>query len=409
LWDAIDTTDKVILIGIEIRSDAIWHEAFHNKLKAQPPIAVIYTLWYDWMAFVPNFGYSGGGLPITRFGHYYWELGILVGLINHDDGMLIRSRENSVNVSAKVVIDSLIGVGPHYNVVGELTGYGEPDRYVIISGHYDTPMCAGFCDNGAGTSGVLELARVFTEAAREGLYYPKFSILFVAFASEEIHLVGSTNYVIQHETEMGDIIAVINLDGIGSDDLYVVETNPTDAFDLDELVLESAGDLGISAELTEVGSDDVVFRNPVWASDHYSWAWGLDAGIDDATPVESSTCLISYPLTYRDKWNMGTPGWIHTSYDNSTSTETLNWVEVDDLEDHIKVAALTVMRVPSSLLTDLNKDGTVNIMDIALVAKAYGTKEGDERWNPIADVAEPYDEIDIVDIATVAKDYGKTV
>lgn len=58
---------------------------------------------------------------------------------------------------------------------------------------------------------------------------------------------------------------------------------------------------------------------------------------------------------------------------------------------------------------DLNGDGTVNIMDIAIVAKAYGTKHGDEAWNPIADVAEPYDEINILDIATVAKDYGKTV
>jgi len=58
---------------------------------------------------------------------------------------------------------------------------------------------------------------------------------------------------------------------------------------------------------------------------------------------------------------------------------------------------------------DLNGDGTVNIMDIALVARAYGSRPGDPNWNPIADVAEPYGEINIVDIATVAKDYGKTV
>ncbi len=409
LWDAIDTSGKVILVGIEIRSDGSWHEAFHNKLRAQPPIAVIYTLWYDWMAFVPDFGYSGCGVPITRFGHYYWELGVPVGIINHDDGMLIRSRENSVNVSARVVIDSVIDFGPHYNVVGKLTGYAEPDRLVIVSGHYDTPMCPGFCDNGAGTSGVLELARVFTEATREGVYYPKFSILFVAFASEEIHVVGSTNYVIQHKAEMENIVAVINLDGIGSDELYVVETNPTEAFDLDEVVLESANDLGISVGLTDLGSDDLVFSNPVWANDHYSWAWELDAGIDDATPVESSTCLISYPLTYRDKWNMGTPGWAHTSYDNSTSTETLSWIEVDDLQDHARLAALTVMRVsPSSMLTDLNQDGIVNIQDITIVAIAYKSIPGDPRWNEVADL-DKNNVIDILDITKVAIDYGKTV
>jgi len=68
-----------------------------------------------------------------------------------------------------------------------------------------------------------------------------------------------------------------------------------------------------------------------------------------------------------------------------------------------------VISVEKSLSTDLNNDGTVNIQDIALVAKAYGTKPEDPDWNPIADVAEPYGEINIVDTATVAKDYGKTV
>jgi hypothetical protein len=43
-------------------------------------------------------------------------------------------------------------------------------------------------------------------------------------------------------------------------------------------------------------------------------------------------------------WNRGAPGWIHTAYDNSTSTSALNWVEKDDLGNHIKVAALVVMR-----------------------------------------------------------------
>jgi hypothetical protein len=61
------------------------------------------------------------------------------------------------------------------------------------------------------------------------------------------------------------------------------------------------------------------------------------------------------------------------------------------------------------LESDLNKDGTVNILDIAIAAKAYGSKPGDPNWNPIADVASPYNEINIIDIATVAKDYGKTV
>jgi len=65
--------------------------------------------------------------------------------------------------------------------------------------------------------------------------------------------------------------------------------------------------------------------------------------------------------------------------------------------------------VIATVLADLNGDGVVDIVDIAIVAKAYGSRLGDLNWNSIADVAEPYGEIDIMDIATVARDYGKTV
>jgi hypothetical protein len=119
--------------------------------------------------------------------------------------------------------------------------------------------------------------------------------------------------------------------------------------------------------------------------------------------------MISFPLRYSDIWDMGTSGWIHTSYDNSTSTATLSWVETDSLEEQIKIAALTVMRVsPSALPTDLNMDGTVNILDITVVAKAYGTKLGDEKWNPAADL-DRNGIINILDISKVARDYGKTL
>jgi endoglucanase len=86
----------------------------------------------------------------------------------------------------------------------------------------------------------------------------------------------------------------------------------------------------------------------------------------------------------------------------------LNWVEVDDLEVHIEVAALTVMRVsPSLLVTDLNKDGRVNIQDITMVAVAFGSKPGDADWNVIADL-DKNGVVNILDITMVAKDYGKT-
>ena len=60
------------------------------------------------------------------------------------------------------------------------------------------------------------------------------------------------------------------------------------------------------------------------------------------------------------------------------------------------------------LITDLDYNGKVDIMDIATCAKAFGTIPGDERWEKQADINFD-DKIDILDIANIAKDFGKQV
>jgi len=64
--------------------------------------------------------------------------------------------------------------------------------------------------------------------------------------------------------------------------------------------------------------------------------------------------------------------------------------------------------VDEFLQTDLNRDHTVNIVDISIIARAFGTREGNENYNVLADLDEN-GEVTIIDISAVARDYGKTV
>jgi peroxiredoxin len=59
-----------------------------------------------------------------------------------------------------------------------------------------------------------------------------------------------------------------------------------------------------------------------------------------------------------------------------------------------------------SINTDLNGDGTVNILDIVVVAKSFGSNLGGPNWIPAADLNHD-GAVNIVDLSMVAKDFGK--
>jgi hypothetical protein len=83
--------------------------------------------------------------------------------------------------------------------------------------------------------------------------------------------------------------------------------------------------------------------------------------------------------------------------------------------------ANATVTIPAYLPTDLNKDGVVNIMDIAIAAKGFQAKYNQTdglywhdpkcQYCPHTKDADLNDDklINIIDIATIAKDYGKTV
>jgi endoglucanase len=56
--------------------------------------------------------------------------------------------------------------------------------------------------------------------------------------------------------------------------------------------------------------------------------------------------------------------------------------------------------------SDLDANGEINIIDISIVARAYGSTPQEPNWNQSADINKD-GIINIMDIALVAHDFGK--
>jgi hypothetical protein len=55
---------------------------------------------------------------------------------------------------------------------------------------------------------------------------------------------------------------------------------------------------------------------------------------------------------------------------------------------------------------DINRDGKVDMKDVAIAAMAFGSYAGHPRWNSIADENED-GKIDMRDIAVICRNFGE--
>ncbi len=161
-----------------------------------------------------------------------------------------------------------------HNVIGMVKGTNNPDSYIVVGGHYDhlgmggqgsgsrkpdtVAVHNGADDNASGTAGIIEMAQKIADNPLES------SVIFVAFSSEELGLIGSKYFVSNPVVDIKNIKAMINMDMVGR---------------LDSLKRLSIGGTGTAAEadsildLTLKNYDFEVVRNPQGSgpSDHSSF------------------------------------------------------------------------------------------------------------------------------------------
>ena len=100
---------------------------------------------------------------------------------------------------------------PTANVIATLRGASEPDTSIIIGCHHDAWVC-GAADPTCGTIALLESARAFTQAARDGRA-PARTVVFAAWGAEEFGIIGSSEWVEANRDQLVRSAAMyINLD-----------------------------------------------------------------------------------------------------------------------------------------------------------------------------------------------------
>jgi len=113
------------------------------------------------------------------------------------------------------------------NVIGYVEGQLNPDKYIVVTAHYDhlgrdgDSIYNGADDNASGTGGMMAAADYFGEHA------PDHSIVFIGFDAEEKGLAGARYFVNNPAVPLDQILININMDMISTNfdnELYAVGT-----------------------------------------------------------------------------------------------------------------------------------------------------------------------------------------
>jgi hypothetical protein len=147
------------------------------------------------------------------------------------------------------------------NVVGYVRGKSHPERFIVVTAHYDHlgvrggRIYNGADDNASGVATLLQLAAHF------GRVQPDNSFIFAALDAEEVGLVGAYALVKQFQTEKRDVALNVNMDMVSHSErgeLYASGAYHTPALRplLERITAHAPVKLLIGHDRPEQGHDD---------------------------------------------------------------------------------------------------------------------------------------------------------
>ena len=173
---------------------------------------------------------------------------------------------------------------PSQNVLAYIKGSEKPDEIIVLSAHYDHvgiengEVYNGADDDGSGTVALIEIAKAFQKAKKQG-NGPKRSILFLHVTGEEIGLYGSRYYTENPLFPLSNTVVNLNVDMIGrigsekeGNDNYVYLIGSDKLSQELHDVSEEVNKRYTNLELDYTYNDDNDPNRFYYRSDHYNFA-----------------------------------------------------------------------------------------------------------------------------------------
>lgn len=195
--------------------------------------------------------------------------------------LITASGRNDVSVR---IVDHVGTTMP--SLVLTINGTTAPNQFVIVGAHMDsitnnTNNAPGADDDASGIATISEMIRVLLNIN----YKPSKTVEFMAYAAEEIGLVGSSEIAQDYAMNNKDVISFVQFDMTNykgsAKDVYLT-TDSYNSNDLNLFLIE------LMEHYNKTGTHAFTYGNTICnygCSDHFSWA---DNGYDAAFPFEAS-------------------------------------------------------------------------------------------------------------------------
>lgn len=189
----------------------------------------------------------------------------------------------------------------------------------------------------------------------------------------------SENNTIKGNTIINNSDTGIYLDNSGGNGIY-------------ENTLEKSGEYGIQIQGSQQRRNNTIYHNNLVKNKRHVF-------IADPNNVVFDVWDSGHP-SGGNYWNDGS----HVDAQGDGLADTPRMIDANNTDRYPLMSPYWYWKNP--IVGDLNRDMRVDIKDLAIPAKGYGSYPGDPNWNPFADLNKD-NRIDIKDLALIAKNYGK--